>query len=313
MSGAIKRYFRLVIPVAFTVLLAYLFMKFSFFFNKQAGEISYSTWWLSRYWEFDTNLIDVLNTAFIRVLFFGDVRFNHILWTMRYEFFGSMIVFTTLFIFRQRRYRYAAYIILSLWFLRSYYLPFILGLVLSDLYSLKRYTVKLNKDLKRICLLLLGFVGLYLSSCPSGAPIRNTIYAPLFILDRYPYTFYHILGALMLMITLLNWTALQNLFSNRLFIFLGRISFSMYLLHLIVIGSLSSLLLIILTHYFTYPVAAMLVFVISMPVLVFTSYLMYVLVDSKGTILSKIICRWLTGSIRRQQFANQFVLGGKKS
>lgn len=43
-ESAVKRYFRLAIPVAFSVLVAFLVMKFSLFYNQPAAAISGSGW-----------------------------------------------------------------------------------------------------------------------------------------------------------------------------------------------------------------------------------------------------------------------------
>ncbi|MDD5616650.1 MAG: acyltransferase [Candidatus Methanoperedens sp.] len=69
-SSAVRRYFRLLIPVLFSSIIAYSFMKLSLFYNKEAATLTTSTWWLAAYWDFNPNFIDMLKQTFVGVFFF---------------------------------------------------------------------------------------------------------------------------------------------------------------------------------------------------------------------------------------------------
>lgn len=62
-ASAVKRYFRLLVPVFVTVLLVFFLMKISFFFNNKAGALSFSDWWLGSFWNFEPTLLHTLQNA----------------------------------------------------------------------------------------------------------------------------------------------------------------------------------------------------------------------------------------------------------
>lgn len=91
------------------------------------------------------------------------------------------------------------------------------------------------------------------------------------------------------MLVLLNSVKLQKMLSLKPFEFIGRISFSMYLLHLILIGSLSSYIFILLIDHVSYSVAVMISFVSTVPILLILSHFMYKYVDKQGIKLANSI------------------------
>ena len=280
-SGAFRRYFRLLIPVLFTNFIVFLFMKNSLFFNVQAGTITNSTWWFSEMWIFKAGFVGMLRESFFGVFILEECTYNPALWTMTYEFFGSFLVFITAAIIGRYKHRYVLYFILCCVLFQTYYLAFIVGLILSDLTFNGYLEVFESKAAKLI------LVGLLLGSYPAGMDVTNTIYTFFnfnFIQDTP--MFFHILGSLCIMLALLNSKKLQRFFSTRPLAFLGKISFSMYLIHLCVIGTFSSFLFIELLRYFDYNKSFAITFGLSL-ILIFTvSILINKCVDEKGVLLS---------------------------
>ena len=105
-AAAVKRYFRLALPAAFSVLLAYVMMKLSLFFNQPAGVAAGSDW-LAGVWTFQPRFFDALNQAFLGVFFAGTFSYNAVLWTIALEFAGSFIVFGFLALFGTARNRFS--------------------------------------------------------------------------------------------------------------------------------------------------------------------------------------------------------------
>ena len=137
---------------------------------------------------------------------------------------------------------------------------------------------------KGLFVLLLLF-GLFLGSYPDARPVDGSIYEFMQGLARQ--RTYYIVGATLVMIALLKSTRLQSFLSLKPFVLLGRISFSMYVLHLIIIGSLSSYLFLLFAPYFSYHVAFALMFLISLPVILIAAYGMERTVDTAGIALSQ--------------------------
>ena len=88
----LKRYLRLSIPIAASVLLGYALMRAGLLTSAAGAELSHSDW-LKTYWSFPPSLVGALQDAAYRVIFLGEFRFNPPLWTMKIEFIGSLITF----------------------------------------------------------------------------------------------------------------------------------------------------------------------------------------------------------------------------
>ena len=287
-ASAVKRYFRLALPVAFSVLFAYVLMKFSLFFNHPAGSVSGSGW-LMGFWNFQPNFFDSLRQAVVGTFFFSIFDYNAILWTIACEFLGSFLVFGFLAIFGQAKKRFWAYAFLIVVFLQTYYLAFILGMLLSDVFAHRQMILR-QHDPKKIWRSLFLVLGLFLGSFPIGRDPSGTMYAFMnFSWLSSPATLYHILGAFLLMVVLLDSRKMQKFFSYKYFLFLGEVSFAMYLLHFIILGSFSSFIFLKLEPIMAYPYAVAISFAASLPIILLVSYLAYELVDKKAVNFSHFL------------------------
>lgn len=287
-ESAIKRYVRLVVPVAFSVLCAFVLMNFSLFYNQQVAGISGSDW-LGGFWRFTPNFMEALNQAFVGSFFYNIFDYNVTLWTIAFEFLGAFLVFGFLAVFGKMKNRYLAYILAIAVFFQTYYLAFILGMLLSDIMAHKNMLVRRFDKSKLLRTgLLLG--GLFLGSYPSGRGVGGTIYASMeksYLADSA--VLYHVLGAFLVMIVLLDSRRMQKMFSSRYLLFLGEISFAMYLLHFIILGSFSSFVFLKLVSYVPYATAFWITFILSVVLIFAVSYLVYLFVDKKAVHLSRIM------------------------
>ena len=97
-SATASRYFRLMIPILYTSLLAYALSKCGLFFNIKATEGSNlaPTDWLRFTYGFSANLKDLFSFVFFDVFFKYDFvkSYNVALWTINYQLTGwSFIVY----------------------------------------------------------------------------------------------------------------------------------------------------------------------------------------------------------------------------
>ncbi|MFF2908384.1 acyltransferase family protein [Paenibacillus sp. NPDC057934] len=283
-ASAVKRYFRLLVPIFFTVFLVFLLMKCSLFSNTEAGKLSFSEWWLGTFWNFDESFLHAIKYATFEAIFEYNDQYNTVLWTMTYEMYGSFLVFGFVSLFGKTRNRYLFYILIIILFFKTYYLAFILGMILSDLNS-NGYFNKTSKNLGWFKMILLA-LGLYLGSYPMGAVVDDSIYNYIKVVDLQGVIIYHIVGALLVMLVLLNSVKLQEFFSYRVFNFLGKVSFSLYLIHVIVIGSFTSYIFVLLNERMAYSISVFISIILSIPLLAILSYLMYKYVDKKGIEIS---------------------------
>ncbi len=295
LKNAAKRYFRLLIPVGGSVIIACCFIKLGFMFNSQIAIQTKNTDWLNGCFYESGSLFSIAKNMFVDVFFFRDNKYNPVLWTMTYELLGSFLLFLFLLTthwFKQKLIFYLL-IILTLFYLNeSLYAAFLLGSVLH-LFSLQN----LKKTYKNTLLIFIGLIGLFLSSYPAIENTNNTCY--LFITTTLISSpeFYHVIGAFMLLFIVLNSMYVQKLLSHNLLNYIGKISFSFYLLHFIVLCSLSSWLFIYFEKTNSYNLSVLFSFIISLPAILISAHFYYKHIDTLGIKLSENLAR-VIGTIK---------------
>lgn len=289
-SGAFRRYFRLLIPVLAVNIITFFLMSEGLFFNKQVGYSIGSTLWLNQQWSFTPTVPNLLKESFIGVFFLQAENYNPAQWTMTYELLGSYLVFAVLALFGRYKYRNFVYFILCCIFFQTYFIAFIAGLIICDLNINGFIEVFRKKAFKWV------LIALIFGSYPAGMDVSNTIYKIFDFSTVYdaPITnnlplFYHILGAVCFFLVLINSERLQRFFSAKPLLFLGRISFSIYLIHLPIMGTFSGFMFITLRRSMSDTAAFAFTFVSSLVLILAASFIINKYVDEKGIKLTQLI------------------------
>jgi len=183
--------------------------------------------------------------------------------------------------------RYMAYIICGLLLIRGYYWAFLLGVILSDVYvnkpeifqTLKKYSAGLAGP-------ILLLIGLFLGAYPLGKNIDGTVYK---FLGNDNGVFWHVLGAFLVTASAFAWKGLSNCLSKTWLMFIAKISFSIYLLHALVLGSFSSYLFLRLKDGMPYISAVLVSFGAAIPIIFIAAWLLTKYVDIPGIRLSQWI------------------------
>lgn len=227
-SAAIRRYFRLAIPCAASVLVAYSLCMMGYMANHTLAELvpTAPNPWLNSFYITPPHLWAALREAFFGAYF--DFHYtsslNVVLWTLNVELQGSFLVFAMLALMDHLRYRFLLYgiLIFLLDALQAPYLvDFVVGLAICDWYSRRIYTGP-----EPAWVLLFG-IGLFLAdlrtewltSIGSDAFVRGARFWPT-------------LAAMCLVIGSLQSKTVNRILSLRPFLILGSLSFSLYLFHL---------------------------------------------------------------------------------
>ncbi|CAJ36742.1 acyltransferase family protein [Methanocella arvoryzae] len=300
LGGAIKRYPRLMIPACVSIIIAFILLSLGLFYNDTASSLlgpkNIFESGFAENWQFTPNLFDALRQGLFSAYFSDNkngtdhslVSYNGVLWTMYCEFTGSLILFAILAIFGEFKYRRILYIPVILIFIGTHYMGFIFGLLLADLFNNQEgIRHKVNNLYILIAVLAICIIYWLFINRLTNFPLLG-----LYKLDLI----YIYISVGLLMFVILSSNFMQWLLSRSLFLFLGKISFSMYLLHGIIFASFSSLVFIYLFPKTSYLISFCVTFLLSMIVVFGASYLYYHCVDSQSMRISKEIYNRLKNS-----------------
>lgn len=238
----LKRLPRLAAIVTITTVASYCLFKLNLYYFHDASKLSLSPWLatFAQGWTpgFEPNFWDAL-TQGMTTFFTGEAYYNTNLWTMKAEFFGSMIVFMlACFISTTLGYRHLVYafiiISISALFYNNFIFPFVAGTFLSV------YLAKNKKEIPFYASIALIIFGLYLLGYISPEKSYAWASATPIIMKAHTQTLLHTLGsACIIFATMTNHKVFKSL-NGKLLRGIGKISFPLYLVHTLVICSVSS-------------------------------------------------------------------------
>lgn len=237
-AGARKRYFRLMPVILAVNVLIFILMYLGLYRNAETAVITKSVPWFQGFNQFEPSFSGMLYESLLGCFVRGSNDYNGVLWTIPYLFWGALLVYLAAYLVGENPLRYVIYGVMILAALKTdvYFTGIFLGFVLCDFFCTRERLVKLYRRFRLIppLVFLLGF---YLTSYPSiGTELPGTIYG---ILPAAYTVIYHIAGAFLLTAGVLGCDWLQWFFSRKPFLYLGKISYSLYLLHFPVIATFS--------------------------------------------------------------------------
>ncbi len=301
-AWGIRRYLRLIIPIAFSVFVSALLIYFHLFFNREASIFTKSYNWLDEFWDFDISIFSVFYAAFIKAIIFGDSRFNNVLWSMSHELRGSFLVAALLAFTTRINKKIIVYLLVFLSFAvyqKYFMICFLCGLMLCEFQEeINHFKFANNKLTKMVVLVLVLIYG----SFPENL-LPGSLYNYVFVFSIHDPTFYYTIASVLLLLLINHSVKLSMIFSNKVLVFLGQISFALYLLHCLLLGSLSCYLFLFLYENlaFDYQISTLITLCVSLPILILLSYLMTISIDNWAIVYSKKIYRLLiTEKVERQ-------------
>ena len=152
-------------------------------------------------------------------------------------FLGAYLDYACAALLSGKKWRWIVYGVLAVVLLRTDFIGIFLGYVLCD-FMYTNWKVKENICSSKVLNWVFFAVGLYFMCYPSaGFGYEGTIWGILpFVFVNY----YHLFGVLLFVFSVLNLEPVQQFFSLGVFQYLGRISYSLYLIHFLVIATLGS-------------------------------------------------------------------------
>jgi peptidoglycan/LPS O-acetylase OafA/YrhL len=238
-SAAVRRYFRLMLPAAASILLAFLLLKMGWLYNRRASEYMSQSLgaphtWLGLFYNFGPHLGRALRECVWDAFFAGSSTYNANLWTMAIELAGSFVVYQFLALFGTARNRWLLYAVLGGVFVYSgklFLLDFVLGMMLCDVYVA---TLAWRRRLPVLLAVPVALGGLYVVTLkPFGQYDWGWLR-----LEKNPC--FEMLSGVLLLGAVAFSPRMQRLFAHRVLSFFGKISFGLYLIHLCLICSVAS-------------------------------------------------------------------------
>lgn len=275
-QSAINRYLRL-FPVVFAAtLFAAILMGSQLLFHIPVSDLANNSDYMSDYFTFELNIQNILYNLFLKP-FVGGSDFVGPFWTIRYEFWGTLMTLAISYLFLDKKWRRIGYILFGLRtcsILDGNYLGFFVGMFIADLfyntdeqttYFSRYYQSTINK---KCFLSLCAVAGVYLACVPIEF---GSIYS---FLRNLPISseVYRTIGVGLIMYLVLNVSRVQKLLENKVLTSLGKMSFSIYAFHWPLQCSLQFALFVWLIGPLGYDYAALLSFAIEVIAVIFVAF-----------------------------------------
>ena len=233
-SDMVKRYFRLSLPVFFVSLVVYFLMRGELFFNANLSDDVGSPW-LATYYLDKVPIRAVFETSFVSVWLNGDSTFSNAFWMLTIIFFGSYLTYILALIAKGKDSRIV--ILLSLVALlfyqkNNYYICFVGGVIIAYFLAYGNNDYKYKTFFGVISLI----IGMFLGGYPSGvAPTNIYRYFQHFSLDII-----HVFGAILFVLGICNLRLITKFLEKKSLLWLGKISFGVFLVHIPIIFSIGT-------------------------------------------------------------------------
>lgn len=222
-----RRYFRLTVPIALSSILIFIAIKITNSNHLTAAIALNSERWLGEFIAFEPSIPRLIKFMAIDVYtkHSRETSYNPFLWTMSIEMIGSMLVFLYLYLWNHIKspIKIAATISAYLLFSSSLYCLFFVGIIFSALdekFSTLREKRRMSTSIATCIAIPTCFAVLH--------SLRHTV---------IPIAIYSILSIIMVASIKANPT-LYRTFSSRISVYLGNISFSLYITHFLILVTL---------------------------------------------------------------------------
>lgn len=279
----IKRYFRLAIPTLAVLLLVFFFHKLHLIRRELIPHYASTADWTKSLMPDNLGFLALLKHGLVEC-YFNNSKYYQILWTMPIELFNSWMTLILLFITHKLKNKvvlWGFWIVVQLFFTQSYYsVAFTIGLTLCHFQlNVPGFSSFFSKALVKLFCVV---TGIYFASYPYIGYENSTnqgFYAPISFFEKYPHLISYLFGDFLLFCYLLNSNRPKNFLSKKIFLFLGNISFMLYLVHLLVLFSFSPLLYRALFNVAGFQANMVITGTATLIVTAFVSWLLYTFVD----------------------------------
>ncbi|MEK7637671.1 MAG: acyltransferase [Patescibacteria group bacterium] len=255
----VSRYFRLVLPSLASTVLAYIFIRLGTVANVGAAQITRSPW-LSNVLPSHPNLVTAITEGVQSPWSTQIVTYNFNLWPIQMFFIGSLVIFLLSRWWKRGTVRTLGWAAIALISIGTQFASFFLGALLADLFSALTNRNRPTLSWAAVASgVMLGFFTLLLGSVPT---MFNSIFAPGTSPATMNVVFNTVAAGLIVSGVLLShgW---QRILSRPPLVAIGQMSFSLYVIHLLVIATVSTNIFLAVTPYLAYDGAVAVTFALT--------------------------------------------------
>lgn len=234
-----KRYFRLGIPVFFSILISYILSELGFFRAEALGSFSA----LSHFYTEKQDFLSFTFDSLIGGMIYGNGTFNYVLWSINIEFYGSLFVFAinSVFFGNIKSLRYFSLLCSLILMTASssvvvYQALFAFGVFLSTIGKNNFVSSWVTKLLTLLMLIISLYLMGYNAYTWKSASYEwiSEVTKSINLFTSYKFHWEIILpsfASMMILASLIIDNSLFKILRVNIFRFFGKLSFSMYLIH----------------------------------------------------------------------------------
>nr|WP_314102878.1 acyltransferase [Acinetobacter lwoffii] len=219
-SMALKRYPRLAIPAGISCLVAFAILSIPVDTSNILGN------WMQKYGTSNATIFDALYEGFIGSFLFGYINTNWVLWTMQIELIGSFVLFALLYIYNFNNKLFIPIALISP-------LPFA---IISPVVALGVYAFVFGifiylygKKIPTILSILFLIIGLYFAGVHNTSDSYSLFTS---VLGTKTSVLLNFAAGLFVVYSILMNEKLSQFLDKKVLVWLGTLSFSIYLLHI---------------------------------------------------------------------------------
>lgn len=295
LAAIIKRPLRLGGLVWLTMILSAIIWYYGRYYNVPTAALSSSQPWFRDFWVGPFQPQQWLSDLLFATFSHGNL-YNPPLWTIKTELYGSIMVYGFLLFVGNMRYRMLLALLLIILTKTSLYQGFWFGVLLADLVKHHRLLAGNSRRWTGLLLVLFGYFVCY-PHYASDAFLQGNLLYKWLPSDKAYDGGYPMLAALLAMLLVQSSARIQAGLRAPLWQFLGRISYALYVLHFLIIGSVSSWLFLHLNRHLPYGLAFLLVLLSGLAMAIVSAWWATRYIDEPVIALShaleqKLLAKW---------------------
>lgn len=278
-----KRYFRLFAPVFFSIMVAYLLLKSGFMYNIELAAVlgvPYKNGWLNSFYNFEPDFFKAVVSGIYSSAFNYELEstYNAVLWTIQNEFLGSLFTFSVFGIIRHNSRRFLLYFVITVVLLKLQLLwlvAFVIGHVLCD-YDFSEMNNRYINYLKKIE----HEIHKHTFIIAISSVLFIVFGGQLLSFLKIPEGYHKLALSIFIVYICLRNQHYQSAFSSGVPFWLGKLSYALYLIHLPVLCSFTSYMVLVNNTFQGKLIATL----ITLPVVLMLSWFFTKYIDRKSII-----------------------------